>query len=97
MIMVDELRVWPTTIRCFKGGSCHLTTDGPLEELHVFAARIGMKREWFQEHRLTPHYDLTPGRRERALSLGAVFVPMREQVLRRRVPHTRPNDGEGTR
>lgn len=29
MIMVDQLIKWPTKIRCFKAGSCHLTTDGP--------------------------------------------------------------------
>jgi hypothetical protein len=73
-IMVDDLMVWPTKIRCFKGGSCHLTTDGPLEELHIFAARIGLKREWFQEHRVTSHYDLTPKRRVAALALGAVHA-----------------------
>jgi len=84
MVMVDELQRWPTNIRCFKSGSCHLTTDGPLDELHAFAARLGMKREWFQEHRIAPHYDLTAQRRERALLLGAVFVSMREQVRRRR-------------
>jgi hypothetical protein len=81
-IMVDEVRVWPTKIRCFKSGSCHLTTDGTIADLHAFAARIGMKREWFQEHHLAPHYDLTPGRRDRAVALGAVFVPMREQLAR---------------
>jgi hypothetical protein len=48
--MVDELQTWPTTIRCFKGGSCHLTCDGDLAELHAFAERIGMKRAWFQPH-----------------------------------------------
>jgi hypothetical protein len=83
-IMVDELQRWPTNIRCFKAGSCHLTTDGTLDELHEFAARLGMKREWYQEHRIAPHYDLTAGRRAKALAMGAVFVPMREQVRRRR-------------
>ena len=28
MVMVDELRIWPTNIRCFKSGSCHLTASG---------------------------------------------------------------------
>ena len=84
MIMVDELTRWPHARPPFHNGSCHLTTDGTLEELHGFAARIGMRREWFQDHRIAPHYDLTPKRREHALRLGAVFVPMREQVLRRR-------------
>lgn len=81
--MVDEIQHWPTTIRCFKGGSCHLTTDGPLDELHAFAARIGLRREWYQEHPLAPHYDLTPKRRTAALLAGAVFVPGREQAERR--------------
>lgn len=82
-IMVDDLKVW-TTKRPFHLGSCHLTTDGPLEELHAFAARIGMKRAWFQEHRFAPHYDLTPGRRVRAVALGAVEVDAFQQVLMRR-------------
>ncbi len=84
MNMVDELRVWPTKIRCFKAGSCHLTTDGPLGELHAFAKKLGMRREWFQDHRLAPHYDLTPRRRALALRLGAVEVPAREQARARR-------------
>jgi len=39
-VMVDELQRWPTRIRCFQVGSCHLTTDGPLEELHAFASKV---------------------------------------------------------
>jgi hypothetical protein len=42
-IMVDEVRLWPTTIRCFREGSAHLTTDGPVEELHAFAALLGLQ------------------------------------------------------
>lgn len=81
--MVDELQVWPTKIRCFKAGSCHLTTAGPLDELHDFARRIGLKPAWYQPHPLAPHYDLTPGRREAAIAAGAVFVSGREQARRR--------------
>lgn len=85
MIMVDELIVWPhAKHRCFKKGSCHLTTDGSLEELHEFAKKIGMRREWFQEHRLMPHYDLSPARREAALAAGATFVPWRTQIREKR-------------
>jgi hypothetical protein len=84
VMMVDELRVYPTRIRCFQKGSCHLTTDGAISELHAFAARLGMRREWFQEHPYAPHYDLTPERRARALVLGAVLVPAREQAAQRR-------------
>lgn len=84
MILVDELRRWPTTLRCFRAGSCHLTTDGPLAELHAFARRVGLRREWFQDHHLAPHYDLTAARRSLAVRLGAVEVSAREQCLRRR-------------
>ena len=40
-IMVDELRLWPTRIRCFQKGSCHLTTDTEIEGLHTFALDLG--------------------------------------------------------
>ena len=84
MIMVDELRRWPhARHRCFHRGACHLTTDGPLEELHEFAERIGLRRRWFQEHPLAPHYDLSPARRVRAVTAGAVEVSAREQARRR--------------
>ena len=82
-IMVDELQRWPTRNRCFRAGSCHLTVDGPLDELHEFARRLGLRKAWFQNHPLAPHYDLTITKREQALSLGAVFVPGREQARKR--------------
>lgn len=83
MIMVDEIRQWPTTIACFKPGSCHLTTDGTLDELHAFAKRLGLKSSWFQGHGTVPHYDLTEMRRAKAITLGAVFVSSRDQVRAR--------------
>lgn len=80
-VYVDELMRWPTKIRCFQAGSCHLTAD-TVEELHAFAKRIGMKRSWFQPQS-HPHYDLTPSKRERALALGAKFVSGKEQARER--------------
>lgn len=59
---------------------CHMFTDGPLDELHALAQRIGMRREWFQEHASRPHYDLTPSRRAAAVRLGAVEVTRRAAV-----------------
>lgn len=92
MIMVDELRPWPGRAagqagRHFGNGksSCHMTTDGPVDDLHAFARKIGLKREWFQPHAIMPHYDLTPGRRARALSAGAEIVLIREQLLARQI------------
>jgi hypothetical protein len=81
--MVDELQHWPNARRPFNKGSCHLTTDGTLDELHAFADRIGLLRTWFQEHWSAPHYDLTPGKRAEALLAGAVFVSAREQAKAR--------------
>lgn len=88
MIFVDALVAWPFKAmgpgarRIFGSGklSCHLVTDGPLEELHAFAVRIGLKREWFQDHPKLPHYDLTPGRRALALANGAQEIARPELV-----------------
>jgi len=83
MIMVDEVRVWPHARPPFHKGSAHLTTSGAdLHELHIFAERIGLSREWFQEQS-SPHYDVTPAKRETALRAGAIFVPAKEQAKRR--------------
>lgn len=84
MVYVDELQRWPTKIRCFKGGSCHMTADTE-EELHAMARRIGLRREWYQAHPVVNHYDLTPSKREKALAMGAVFKSAREQSRERRV------------
>jgi len=79
-VYVDQLVVW-TTRPPFGRGSCHMTAD-TLDELHAFAARIGLKRAWFQRHALAPHYDLTPRRREAAVAAGAVEMTFREQKAR---------------
>jgi hypothetical protein len=50
---------------------CHLVADS-LDELHAFAARIGLRRSWFQDRASFPHYDVTTEVRERALRSGAV-------------------------
>lgn len=84
MVTVDEIREWPTKIRCFKGGSAHLMAD-TLDELHAFAKRLGLKREWFQNHPMHPHYDLTPGKHAQAVALGASLVSAREQAKKRLV------------
>lgn len=50
-----------------------------VEELHAFAARIGLRRAWFQPES-SPHYDLNAGRHAAALAAGAKLVDRRELV-----------------
>lgn len=75
MVYVDELRDYGWRL----GPSCHLIAD-TLEELHAFAARVGMKRTWFQYKSLQPHYDLTAKRRAVAVRLGATELGRRDFV-----------------
>ncbi|UVM66799.1 DUF4031 domain-containing protein [Pseudomonas sp. B21-009] len=49
---------------------CHLVADS-LDELHTFAAQLGLRRSWFQSNTRYPHYDVTVSVRARALSMGA--------------------------
>lgn len=65
----------------------HLLADDP-EELHRLAARLGLRRTWYQEHRrhrALNHYDVTEETRRRAIALGAVPVTWREagRMIRR--------------
>jgi hypothetical protein len=78
-ITVDELVPRPEArLRIFRAGSCHLMVNGygdhHLDALHKFAARIGLRRQYFQPHKLAPHYDLTIGKRARAVAAGATEV-----------------------
>lgn len=61
---------------------CHLVSTVGEDELHEFAARLGMKRSWAQ---LRPkasqaHYDLTTRRRAVAIRMGAISVDARRLV-----------------
>ena len=82
-IFGDKLREYPLEMiqpsaRRWGRWWCHMVTDGPIEELHKFAAKIGMQRSWFQAHGAQPHYDMVLSRRVKALEAGAVEVDTRE-------------------
>lgn len=65
-VYVDEA-VWP-----WKGKRWgHMMAD-TIEELHEFAGRFGLKREWFQNKKGVPHYDITKNKRAEAIRLGAI-------------------------
>jgi len=59
----------------------HIRADSA-DELHAFARKIGLRREWFQGHNPKyPHYDATvPWRRQRAIAAGAKLISVREMV-----------------
>lgn len=60
----------------------HLVAD-TLTQLHDFAERLGLKREWYQDHPRHPHYDLTTGRAyRRALDLGAERISAPELLVK---------------
>lgn len=48
----------------------HLMAD-TLDELHAFAARLGLPRRAFQDRRSGAHYDVDAALRSIALALGA--------------------------
>ena len=58
---------------------CHLVADS-LEELHRFADKLGLQRNWFQSHASYPHYDVTASVKMKALKLGALAAN-REQLI----------------
>ena len=74
-IYVDALKKHPSGIWC------HMMTDSSnLRELHMFAESIGLKRHWFQDGRVHPHYDLRPVKRQLAMENGAIAVSSVEMV-----------------
>ncbi len=75
MILVDEAR-WPWRGRRW----AHLVSDVSYDELHRFAARLGLPRRIFQGD----HYDLPTELRERAIRLGALPRESRDLVVRLR-------------
>jgi hypothetical protein len=72
-VLVDELREYPHTRLPFRHW-CHLVSDTGYEELHAFAARLGIPRHRFQGD----HYDLPAHLRAQAVELGAHEVTTRE-------------------
>ncbi len=82
----------------------HLVADTDAE-LHAFAVRLGMRREWFQHRAGRPHrahYDVPDRARQDAIDLGAVPVTwrqvgrmMRERRIGRPAPAANPSPRQG--
>lgn len=75
VILVDPAR-WPWRGRHW----AHLVSDASYDELHGFAARLGIPRGAFQGD----HYDVPTEVREQAIALGASPVDSRELLIRLR-------------
>jgi len=76
-VYVDDARI-PARVGRITGRWSHLTADTK-PELHAFAARLGLRRAWFQDKPYGAwHYDITESKRRRAVALGAVEVPWRD-------------------
>ncbi len=76
MTVLVDAAIWP-----FEGRKwAHLVSDTSFEELHDFAAQLGIPRRAFQGD----HYDVPTDYRNRAIALGAEPVPSRELVRRLR-------------
>lgn len=76
-VLVDPLRHYAHVGLAVKDW-CHLAVDGSFEELHAFAATLGIPRHRFQGD----HYDLPPWLRARAVALGAEEVSTSELLVR---------------
>jgi len=90
-VYVDDIGI-PARVGGLSGRWSHLIADSQ-QELHAFAARLGLKRAWFQDPTVngkpTPvkpgcraaenwHYDVTASKRTLAIKLGAVAVSWRD-------------------
>lgn len=70
-IYVDNSKV------AFKGREwCHMMAD-TLQELHYFAAKMGVDPRLFHRSASYPHYDITIQMRETMISHGAIIADRR--------------------
>ena len=86
-ILVDGA-IWPWRGRRW----AHLVSDASYDELHDFAARLGIPRRTFQGD----HYDIHEELRVVAVSLGAVEVDGRMLVRRLRAAGLRRSRSSST-
>ena len=84
MILVDRA-IWHARGRQW----AHLVSDSSFDELHAFAARVGLPPRAF--HR--DHYDLPSEWHQKAIDLGAVEVTSRQLVRRLRAAGLRRRKG----
>ncbi len=83
-IFVDKITTYPDAMiseaaKRWGNKWSHIWTDGDLEELHIMAESLGLRRSYLQkENKLFPHYDIIPNKRSQAIRLGAEVSPVKE-------------------
>jgi hypothetical protein len=90
-VYVDDFGC-PAEVGGYRGRWSHLVADEQ-DELHAFAARLGLRRAWFQDPTISGkpmparpgtraaegwHYDVTESKRRLAIKLGAVPISIRD-------------------
>ena len=72
-VFVDDMRM-PARVGRLQARWSHLMADTD-EELHAFAASIGLQRRWAQyPGTWKSHYDVTDSKRAQAIAAGAVPI-----------------------
>lgn len=87
-VYVDQMMACLPNKRWKWNRACHLVADSETE-LVAFAVGLGLKKQWIQRGTLT-HFDLTEGKREQALRMGAVELSRWEMVERIRAARAAP-------
>lgn len=85
-IYVDSEAPWGGSATFKSPKSCHMASDDyspeGIEAFHRFAESIGLKRVWYQQHAIMPHYDLFPSKRILAVKRGAIVVRTDQMIER---------------
>jgi hypothetical protein len=88
LIYVDAIQTIPagmpmaTQTKRWGNSWSHMWCSGDLNELHVFAEKLGLKREYFQ-NKLVPHYDLTPSKRSVVIRRGAIEMSLKDWLRKK--------------
>lgn len=93
-VFVDDLRSVVMNPRWPYPQACHLFSNNR-QELHDLAFKLGLQAQWFQNRPHFPHYDLTKGKRNRALMLGVVEVTDKQVSTFRRLGVIDEDLGDG--
>jgi hypothetical protein len=94
-VYVDPMMSCVQTPRWRWTEACHMFADS-VDELHAFAADLGLRRAWFQSPGVNcsasalPHYDLTGAMRIRAIRMGAIVCTREQRAAWRERKHKQP-------